>query len=57
MEDAADVTELKSPIREGCTCHLGHPPCTFCTDLTEHEWDIYLTHGLRAVQLYRDLHP
>lgn len=21
-------------VEAGCTCHLGHPPCSFCTDTT-----------------------
>jgi len=30
LDEVADVPE---PVREGeCTCHLGHPPCNFCTE-------------------------
>lgn len=32
-------------IMQGCTCHMGHPPCGFCTELTEEEFEIYATRG------------
>lgn len=29
----------------GCSC-FQHPPCSFCTELTEIELEVYLTGGL-----------
>lgn len=33
----------------GCTCHTGHPPCSFCTDMAEEEADAYASGGHAAL--------
>jgi hypothetical protein len=33
----------------GCRCHMGFPPCNFCTDLTEEEAEIYANRGYVAL--------
>lgn len=42
----------------GCTCPTGHPPCGFCTSLTEEEVAIYDEYGSGAVyQLRKGVTP
>ena len=36
---------------QGCSCH-NHPPCSFCTELTEEEGDIFWNGGMSALQEY-----
>lgn len=36
-----------------CTCHIS-PPCEFCVNLTEEEYDIYSDGGLSALREFRD---
>lgn len=37
---------------QGCTCHIGHPPCSFCLELDEEEADIYSNGGMKALGDY-----
>lgn len=30
--DMANFDWLEAQADSGCTCHLGHPPCSFCVD-------------------------
>lgn len=39
----------------GCTCPIGHPPCGFCTSLTEEEADIHAQYGSGAVYLKEEV--
>jgi hypothetical protein len=34
----------------GCTCHMGYPPCSFCTGMSEEEADAYCTGGKEALR-------
>lgn len=29
----------------GCSCHMGHPPCSFCTSMSDEEASAYWTGG------------
>lgn len=42
-------------LDQGCTCPMGHPPCSFCTDalVDEEEREIYLNEGARGVREHR----
>jgi hypothetical protein len=38
-----------------CTCHMGHPPCSFCTSFeSEEEYEVYSKHGLNALLELRE---
>lgn len=36
-------------LERGCTCHLS-PPCTFCTEMTEEEFEAYESGGRDALE-------
>jgi hypothetical protein len=36
-------------IMDGCTCHLGLPPCGFCQSLSYEEWEAYDAGGIRGL--------
>lgn len=38
----------------GCTCWQGHPPCSFCTSMTEEEADLFAQGGSQAVRNHRN---
>lgn len=44
---------LERPDEESCTCHMGHPPCSFCLGLDEREADIFHEHGSEGVRRFR----
>lgn len=35
-------------LDQGCTCHT-HPPCSFCTSLTEEEMNVYCNYGITGL--------
>ena len=34
----------------GCQCPSGHPPCQFCTSMTEEEVEAYVSGGMNALR-------
>lgn len=34
----------------GCQCPSGHPPCQFCTSMTEEEAEAYCSGGMNALR-------
>ena len=54
IEDAEEIISLYEKYDDGCcTCHMGHPPCGYCTDKpSEEEYEEALS-VLANQDLYR----
>ena len=52
---AAQSNEVNRVVYHlGCTCHLVHPPCTFCTEMAEEEVEVFVAGGYHALAPYVD---
>jgi hypothetical protein len=46
--DRDEAARIRKIINGECSCHLS-PPCTWCTELSEEEADIYGADGRNAL--------